>query len=120
MVKRRQQQSIKKTKPTTGNRSKSVKGKKVNQKHGTKKHTKSAVSKRSVSPASSSSSSIKKHGHQKIRKQKGKTPSKFNLYMKTTVPQIKQDHPGISQKDAFKKAAEQWTESPDNPKNKHH
>ncbi|CAF2522581.1 unnamed protein product [Rotaria sp. Silwood2] len=119
MVKGRQQQSIKKTKPTTGNKSKALKGKKAGPKHGTK-HIKSGVSKRSVSPASSSSSSVKKHGHQKSHKQKGKTPSRFNLYMKTTVSKIKQDHPGIAQKDAFKKAAEQWATSPDNPKNKHH
>lgn len=33
---------------------------------------------------------------------------------------IKQEYPGITQKDAFKKAAEQWTASPDNPKNLHH
>ncbi|CAF1300425.1 unnamed protein product [Rotaria sp. Silwood1] len=118
MVKRREQQSIKKIKPTTGNKSKSPKGKKAGPKHGTKQ-AKSQVSKRSVSP-SSSSSSVKKQGHKKGHKQQGKSPSKFNLYMKTTVPKIKHDHPGIAHKDAFKKAAEQWAASPDNPKNKHH
>ncbi|CAF1128386.1 unnamed protein product [Rotaria magnacalcarata] len=119
MTKQRQQ-SIKKRKPAGKNKTKSQKIKKAASKRAGK-HKAGEISKRSTSTKSSSSLSLAQQQCQrKGRTQKGKSPSKFNLYMKKALPQIKHEHPEIANKDAFKKAAEQWAASPDNPKNKHH
>jgi hypothetical protein len=102
---KRQTHATKKGKSAAGHKSKSHKGRKGSPKRGGK-HQKSKASKRS-----NSSSSSKRQGH----KQKGKSPSKFNLFMNTTVPKffflirITQGEPGIKSKDA-----KLWTESSDN------
>ncbi|KAJ2385387.1 hypothetical protein GGI23_006721 [Coemansia sp. RSA 2559] len=45
-----------------------------------------------------------------------KKVSNYNKYMKAELARVKATTPGIAHKDAFKKAAENWATSPDNPK----
>ncbi|KAJ3101054.1 hypothetical protein HDU97_001697 [Phlyctochytrium planicorne] len=54
----------------------------------------------------------------KPKKEKApRKPSAYNTYMKAALPKIKAADPSLSHKEAFKKAAEQWKDSPDNPAN---
>lgn len=80
------------------------------------------------------SSSSRRKGARKTKKS-GKN-SDYNLYMKKALSQyvddelifsfsslffvsrVKADHPTVSHSEAFKMAAQQWSNSPDNPKNK--
>ncbi|KAJ3030717.1 hypothetical protein HDV00_008736 [Rhizophlyctis rosea] len=44
--------------------------------------------------------------------------SAYNVFMKNELPKVKAANPGIAHKEAFKKAASNWKNSPDNPVNK--
>ncbi|KAJ3351941.1 histone acetyltransferase 1 [Entophlyctis luteolus] len=46
-----------------------------------------------------------------------RTPSAYNLFMKTELPDVKAKDPSLSHKDAFKVAANNWKASPLNPAN---
>ncbi|KAL9558898.1 hypothetical protein MBANPS3_000675 [Mucor bainieri] len=39
-----------------------------------------------------------------------------NLHSKTEIAKVKRDNPTMAHKDAFKKAASNWSSSPENPK----
>ncbi|KAJ3118126.1 hypothetical protein HK100_000672, partial [Physocladia obscura] len=41
-------------------------------------------------------------------------PSPYNLFMKTELPKVKADNPTLAHKEAFKLAASNWKNSPDN------
>ncbi|CAG8606981.1 11831_t:CDS:2 [Scutellospora calospora] len=43
--------------------------------------------------------------------------SPYNKYMKTELPKIKAEDNTLNHKEAFKKAAQRWKDSPENPKN---
>ncbi|RKP24805.1 hypothetical protein SYNPS1DRAFT_10065, partial [Syncephalis pseudoplumigaleata] len=43
--------------------------------------------------------------------------SPYNLYMKNELARIKSEHPDTNHREAFKMAATNWKQSPDNPKN---
>ncbi len=45
-----------------------------------------------------------------------KKVSAYNLYMKSALADVKKKNPTLSHKDAFKEAAKQWKNHPDNPK----
>ncbi|CAG8543702.1 7216_t:CDS:2 [Ambispora gerdemannii] len=55
----------------------------------------------------------------KISSKSGATrkPSPYNMYMKSELPKVKADNPGLDHKQAFKMAAARWKDSPENPKN---
>ncbi|KAI9007566.1 hypothetical protein CLU79DRAFT_778131 [Phycomyces nitens] len=44
--------------------------------------------------------------------------SPYNKFMKTELAKVKEAQPGIAHKEAFKQAAQNWSKSSDNPKNK--
>ncbi|KAJ3039948.1 hypothetical protein HDV00_011614 [Rhizophlyctis rosea] len=44
---------------------------------------------------------------------KGTSP--YNLFMKTELPKVKAANPGIAHKEAFKMAAGNWKNAPENP-----
>ncbi|KAI8380396.1 hypothetical protein BD560DRAFT_388139 [Blakeslea trispora] len=52
------------------------------------------------------------------KKSPAKKLSPYNNFMKEELAKIKKDNEGISHKDAFKMAAQNWAKSSDNPKNK--
>ncbi|KAJ3055546.1 hypothetical protein HK097_010154 [Rhizophlyctis rosea] len=41
--------------------------------------------------------------------------SAYNVFMKNELPKVKAANPGIAHKEAFKKAAGNWKNSPENP-----
>ena len=43
--------------------------------------------------------------------------SAYNVFMKGEVAKVKQEHPSLAHRDAFKLAAERWQSSPMNPQN---
>ncbi|KAI9593681.1 hypothetical protein BDF19DRAFT_406124 [Syncephalis fuscata] len=43
--------------------------------------------------------------------------SPYNKFMKTELARVKSEHPDMNHRDAFKQAAHNWKNSPDNPKN---
>ncbi|KAI9315228.1 hypothetical protein BX666DRAFT_1960521 [Dichotomocladium elegans] len=47
-----------------------------------------------------------------------KKVSPYNKFMKEELAKVKAAQPGIAHKEAFKKAAQNWASSPENPKNK--
>ncbi|KAJ2747895.1 hypothetical protein GGI20_000190 [Coemansia sp. BCRC 34301] len=47
----------------------------------------------------------------------GKKLSAYNVFMKTELAKVKTDSPGMNHKDAFKKAASNWKNAPENPIN---
>ncbi|CAG8446739.1 12787_t:CDS:2 [Funneliformis caledonium] len=47
-----------------------------------------------------------------------KAPTAYNIFMKTELPKVKAENPGMDHKEAFKLAASNWKNSADNPKNK--
>ncbi|KAI8366078.1 uncharacterized protein BYT42DRAFT_588823 [Radiomyces spectabilis] len=51
------------------------------------------------------------------KKNQVKKMSPYNKFIKEELPKIKSENPGLSHKEAFKKAAQQWATSPENPKN---
>jgi hypothetical protein len=53
----------------------------------------------------------------KVEKAK-RPPTAYNQFIKNTIAELKVQHPQLSHKDLFKKAAEKWASSPENPKNK--
>ncbi|GAA5813876.1 hypothetical protein MFLAVUS_007363 [Mucor flavus] len=55
---------------------------------------------------------------EKITKKSPKKLSPYNMFMKTELSKVKEVTPGISHKDAFKKAAQNWATASENPKNK--
>ncbi|KAG1051299.1 hypothetical protein G6F46_005663 [Rhizopus delemar] len=55
---------------------------------------------------------------EKVSKKATKKLSPYNNFIKAELAKVKKETPGISHKDAFKKAAENWKDSPENPKNK--
>lgn len=52
------------------------------------------------------------------KKSPAKKISPYNKFMKDELAKVKAANPGIAHKEAFKKAAQNWATSPDNPKNK--
>ncbi|CAG8522161.1 6417_t:CDS:2 [Rhizophagus irregularis] len=46
-----------------------------------------------------------------------RAPTAYNRFMKTELPKVKAENPGMNHKEAFKLAANNWKDSPDNPKN---
>ncbi|KAI9503243.1 hypothetical protein BX070DRAFT_191636 [Coemansia spiralis] len=42
--------------------------------------------------------------------------SPYNKFMKTELAKVKKNNPGLPHKDAFKKAAQNWATSAENPK----
>ncbi|KAI8052969.1 hypothetical protein BDF22DRAFT_620262, partial [Syncephalis plumigaleata] len=42
--------------------------------------------------------------------------SPYNKFMKSELARVKSEHPDLSHRDAFKQAANNWKNSPDNPK----
>ncbi|KAL1924108.1 uncharacterized protein VTP21DRAFT_7143 [Calcarisporiella thermophila] len=48
----------------------------------------------------------------------GKKLSPYNKFMKAEVAKVKAENPDLNHKEAFKKAASRWKDSPENPKNK--
>ncbi|KAJ1737299.1 hypothetical protein GGI11_003403 [Coemansia sp. RSA 2049] len=71
--------------------------------------------KTATSASTTSKSKVKKSATAGTGKAKKKI-SGYNKYMKAELARVKAGSPGISHKDAFKKAAENWSTSPDNPK----
>ncbi|KAI8646650.1 hypothetical protein BD408DRAFT_410033 [Parasitella parasitica] len=55
---------------------------------------------------------------EKITKKPAKQMSPYNKFMKTELAKVKAEQTGITHKDAFKQAAQNWSKSPANPKNK--
>lgn len=51
-------------------------------------------------------------------KTKARGQSAYNIFMADEIARVKADHPGIDHKEAFKMAAANWKDSPENPKNK--
>ncbi|PKY13645.1 hypothetical protein RhiirB3_399165 [Rhizophagus irregularis] len=47
-----------------------------------------------------------------------RAPTAYNRFLKTELPKVKAENPGMNHKEAFKLAANNWKDSPDNPKNK--
>ena len=47
-----------------------------------------------------------------------RAPSAYNIFMKSEIAKVKKANPNLEHKEAFKKAAEGWATSKDNPKNK--
>ncbi|KAL7752685.1 class-I pyridine nucleotide-disulfide oxidoreductase-like protein [Sorochytrium milnesiophthora] len=47
-----------------------------------------------------------------------KDTKRYNMFMKKELAKVKVDHPTLSHKEAFKRAASNWADSSDNPKNK--
>ncbi|GBB95408.1 hypothetical protein RclHR1_02530003 [Rhizophagus clarus] len=47
-----------------------------------------------------------------------RAPTAYNVFMKTELPKVKAENPGMNHKEAFKLAAGNWKDSPNNPKNK--
>ena len=47
-----------------------------------------------------------------------RAPSAYNIFMKTELAKVKKETPTINHKEAFVKAAGNWKNSPQNPKNK--
>jgi hypothetical protein len=45
-----------------------------------------------------------------------RAPSAYNVFMKTELPKVKAENPGMAHKEAFKVAAGRWKDSSDNPK----
>jgi hypothetical protein len=43
--------------------------------------------------------------------------SAYNVFMKSEVAKVKQEHPSLPHREAFKMAAERWQASPMNPQN---
>ncbi|KAI9142191.1 hypothetical protein BKA69DRAFT_1068831 [Paraphysoderma sedebokerense] len=62
-------------------------------------------------PKAASSGATKKEGGKRAQ-----TP--FNKFMSAELKRVKAATPGIAHKEAFKKAAQNWHSSSDNPKNK--
>jgi hypothetical protein len=62
----------------------------------------------------SAAKSPKKSGEKKEKR----PPSAYNAFMKTELAKVKKEHPGLDHKAAFTKAAGNWKNSPQNPKNK--
>ncbi|KAI7863250.1 uncharacterized protein EV154DRAFT_534834 [Mucor mucedo] len=54
----------------------------------------------------------------KVIKKSAKKMTPYNLFMKTELGRVKETTPGITHKDAFKQAAQNWAKSAENPKNK--
>ncbi|KAI9273555.1 hypothetical protein BY458DRAFT_555263 [Sporodiniella umbellata] len=54
----------------------------------------------------------------KVTKKTTKRVSPYNNFMKTELAKVKKENPEMAHKDAFKLAASNWKESPENPKNK--
>ncbi|KAG8843508.1 hypothetical protein FRB96_004015 [Tulasnella sp. 330] len=48
---------------------------------------------------------------------KKKGPSPYNLYMKSKLAEFKEKYPDMAHKDRFKKVAEEWKLSAENPSN---
>jgi len=46
-----------------------------------------------------------------------KKPSRYNEYMKANLSKIKAEFPELDHKDAFRRCAGRWKDSPDNPRN---
>ncbi|CAG8537013.1 16270_t:CDS:2, partial [Racocetra persica] len=44
--------------------------------------------------------------------------SAYNMFMRTELPKIKAEKPGLDHKEAFKLVAKAWALSAENPKNK--
>ncbi|KAI9034486.1 hypothetical protein DFJ74DRAFT_700864 [Hyaloraphidium curvatum] len=57
-----------------------------------------------VAKAASTKSTPRKKGH-----------SAYNDFMKTEIPRVKSENPGIAHKEAFKQAAKNWKNAPENP-----
>ncbi|KAK4519596.1 uncharacterized protein ATC70_009833 [Mucor velutinosus] len=55
---------------------------------------------------------------EKIQKKSPKKMSPYNQFMKTELAKVKEANAGITHKDAFKLAAQNWSKAPENPKNK--
>ncbi|KAG8903304.1 hypothetical protein FRB99_003463 [Tulasnella sp. 403] len=51
-----------------------------------------------------------------VGKKKGPTP--YNLYMKTKLAEFKEKYPDLTHKERFRKVAEEWKTSSENPNNK--
>ncbi|KAJ2889435.1 hypothetical protein IWW38_004711, partial [Coemansia aciculifera] len=47
----------------------------------------------------------------------GKKLSAYNVFMKTELAKVKNNSPGMNHKDAFKVAAGNWKNAPENPIN---
>ncbi|CAO3608926.1 unnamed protein product [Mucor fragilis] len=52
----------------------------------------------------------------KIAKKGTRKVSAYNSFIKTEIAKVKRDNPDMAHKDAFKKAASNWSSSPENPK----
>ncbi|KAF1798091.1 yabby protein [Mucor lusitanicus] len=52
----------------------------------------------------------------KIAKKGPRKVSAYNSFIKTEIAKVKKDNPDMAHKDVFKKAASNWSHSPENPK----
>ena len=60
-----------------------------------------------------------RHGKIVAEKEKApRAPSAYNLFMKSELAKVKKANPKLDHKEAFTKAAANWSSSKDNPKNK--
>lgn len=61
---------------------------------------------------------VAKSSPAKKEKKEKRAPSAYNVFMKSELAKIKKEHPNLDHKEAFTKAAGNWKNSPQNPKNK--
>ncbi|RIA97383.1 hypothetical protein C1645_680880, partial [Glomus cerebriforme] len=53
----------------------------------------------------------------KAKRSSRKKVGPYNKFMKSELPKVKEELPGLSHKEAFAMVAKRWKDSPENPKN---